>query len=164
MAFKEAQSEQEGGKNIDSLITTSGNDKRPSQFSPLSRDTSYSMQQLVSQSSTASAMADSSPSIFPSSQSFYSLPRHPKKGNQQQSPVTLTHSMSLTNLERPKPKGILKKRRNDRKKRKGRGMRFAPEAIILNAAWEGELDLLKNCIKEVCQYACSDIALSCDNW
>ncbi len=148
MAFKEAQPEQEG-KNIDAAITTSGTDKRPSQLSPLSRVTSYSMQQLISplsQTNTASAMAESS---LPSSQSFYSLPRHPKKGSQQQPAVTLTHSMSLTNLERPKPKGILKRHRNDRRKKKGRGMRFAPEAIILNAAWEGELELLKDCIKEV---------------
>lgn len=159
--------EDSGGISAASPVTTSSSSKRPltlsltdqdSHYSPIlvSPLTSSSSSWIPSSSLTQPEPSTHSPSMYSSSPYFYSLRRQPAaKTKSSNDPSLLTHSSSLTSLERRKPKGILRRRRSSGSgtsgsiKEKRRGIKFAPEAILLNAAWEGDLDLLKKCIKEV---------------
>ena len=80
--------------------------------------------------------------LLNSSHSTSSYPRTTRK----QMMVLSVHS---TKDQRKERQGILK--RSD-KNRKTKRVIFSPEAIILNAAWEGDLELTKQCIHQVCMY------------
>ena len=82
--------------------------------------------------------------LLNSSHSTSSYPRTTRK----QMVVLSVHS---TKDQRKERQGILK--RSD-KNRKTKRVIFSPEAIILNAAWEGDLELTKQCIHKVCMYVC----------
>ncbi len=150
----------DGGVGMTTVTRISPADQPVNRSSTLSQlsDTDLSSPVLISPlSSIRTAPLDSSfltLPIYQPSSSFYG------SNSSKQSSIShpnLVSSQSLTNLERHdnnyKLKGILKKRRRrmsgNVKLKNQKGIRFSPEAILLNAAWEGELDVLKNCVKEV---------------
>lgn len=70
---------------------------------------------------------------------------------------SIAASNSLTNLDnRTEPSVPLKSILNTKEPKVIRSpenrVKFTPESILLNAAWEGELDVLKDCIQKVSRF------------